>query len=297
MSSDSLNSRLEVYMAVNKDPNKDPFEEFEFRPINEGLGFHRKQKNNFSLSNNTTSSSGMTPLSANATTVNDRTSLNLTFNQKNSNTNIFETPLPRNESARNNTKKSFNIPNIEDDSIAKAQTAVNEILKNLNHKRQTDFIYETEKQKVALKKSKPILLAATLDAMLIIAAFLMSMIAMLTVTKVDLFLNLSHSATSRFVYIATIGLFLTVTFIYMVVSRTFTGCTPGEWAFDQHCGGDTKMSALTYVPRVVLRTLLVMITGFVTLPLLSYLFNKDYAGELSGLSLFIKPSTSNASNT
>lgn len=266
-------------MAVNKNTNNDPFEEFEFRPINEGLGFHRKQKNNFTISNNTASNISSTSTS----------------------TNLFETPLPRNdfrsESLRSGTKKSLQVPNIEDDSIAKAQTAVNEILKNLNHKRQTDFIYETEKQKVALKKSKPFLLAATLDAMLISAAFLMSMIAMLSVTKVDLFLNLSHSATSRFVYIATAGLFFTITFIYMVISRTFSGCTPGEWAFDQLCGNDPKMSSIAYIPRVVLRTLLVMLTGFITMPLLSYLFNKDYAGELSGISLYIKPTTSNATNS
>lgn len=270
-------------MAANKDTNNDPFEEFEFRPINEGLGFHRKQKNNFSISN--TSASSIT-----SNTTSTMTSANL-----------FEAPLPRNdsrsESLRSPSKKSLQVPNIEDDSIAKAQTAVNEILKNLNHKRQTDFIYETEKQKSALKKSKPFILAATLDAMLISAAFLLSMIAMLSVTKVDLFLNLSHSATSRFVYIATAGLFFTITFIYMVISRTFSGCTPGEWAFDQICGNDPKMAAMNYIPRVVLRTLLVMLTGFITLPLLSYLFNKDYAGELSGINLYIKPNSSNATNS
>lgn len=299
-------------MAVNKDQSKDstkdPFEEFEFRPINEGLGFHRKQKNNFSISS-TSLSNSTTSISSRPGNLNssnnmglDLASTSTSFNQnitpKSSNTNFFEAPLPRHDSRTDSSKKSFSVPTIEDDSIAKAQTAVNQILKNLNNKRQTDFIYETEKQKTELKKSKPFFLAATLDAMLISAVFLISMIAMLSVTKVDLFLNLSHAESSRFVYIATIGLFLTVTFIYMVISRSFSGCTPGEWAFDQHCGGgEIKMNALIYVPRVVLRTLLVMITGFITLPTLSYFLNKDLAGEMSGISLFIKPNSPNASNS
>ena len=142
--------------------------------------------------------------------------------------NTFTAPLPRFETRAESSSRNLQIPSIEDDSIAKAQTAVNEILKNLNQKRQTDFIYESEKQNEILKKSKPFFFAATLDAMLIMASFLLSMIVMLTITKVDLFLNLNHADSSRFIYFATVGLFLVITFIYMVVNRAFAGYTPGE---------------------------------------------------------------------
>ncbi len=246
--------------------SNDPFEEFEFRPINEGLGFHRKQK----AQSNTPSS--------------QMTSSTTTFTARPTN-NTFAAPLPRTEPASRN----FQVPTIEDDSIAKAQTAVNEILKNLNQKRQIDFIHETEKQKDVLKKSKPFFFAATLDAMLITASFLLSMIVMLTITKVDLFLNLSHPDSSAFIYMATAGLFLSVTFIYMVVNRAFIGYTPGEWAFDQRCGQEDQMNTLTYIPRLALRTLVVMATGFVALPVLSYLFNKDVAGQMTGVNLFRNP--------
>ncbi|MEK6627491.1 MAG: metalloendopeptidase [Bdellovibrionota bacterium] len=251
-------------MATNNNLTNDPFEEFEFRPINEGLGFHRKQKNQSTLKT--------TPYS-------------------------FAPPLPRNETKYEIkseirpeivSKKSFNVPTIEDDSIAKAQTAVNEILKNLNQKRQIDFINETEKQRLELKKSKPVFFAAVLDSMLITAGFLLSMILMLSITKIDLFMNLNHAETSRFVYIATLSLFLGITFIYMVVNRAFIGCTPGEWAFDQCCGNEKQASSLSYIPRLALRTLVVMATGFVTLPILSYLLNKDIAGQIIGVNLFKK---------
>ena len=112
---------------------------------------------------------------------------------------------------------------------------------------------------------------------------------MLTITKVDLFLNLSHPDSSAFIYMATAGLFLSVTFIYMVVNRAFIGYTPGEWAFDQRCGQEDQMNTLTYIPRLALRTLVVMATGFVALPVLSYLFNKDVAGQMTGVNLFRNP--------
>lgn len=254
--------------------NQDPFEEFEFRPINEGLGFHRQQKNEAAL----------TTRPASPTTLSSKTAPTLLTGSAGMS---FTSPLPRTEPA---ARAQFSIPTVEDDSIAKAQTAVNEILKNLNHKRQLDFATETERQKTELKKSKPYFFAATLDGMLIIAGFLMSMILMLTVTKVDLFMNLSSTDTSTSVYFATVGLFFSVCFIYMVVNRAFLGFTPGEWAFDQHCGSQAQSRSMTYIPRLALRTLLVMLTGFITLPLLSYLLNRDMAGEISGVSLFKKTS-------
>lgn len=245
--------------------NQDPFEEFEFRPINEGLGFHRRNKTESQQGPRATTSAG-TALTG------------------------FTSPLPRQEHAPRSQFNipTNNIPTIEDDSIAKAQSAVNEILKNLNHKRQLDFATEIERQKGELKKSKPYFFAATLDGMLIFAGFLMSMILMLTVTKVDLFMNLNSPETSASVYLATVGLFLSVAFIYMVINRAFMGFTPGEWAFDQYCGSPAQSGSLTYVPRLALRTTVVMLTGFVTLTLASYLLNRDLAGEISGVTLHKK---------
>lgn len=261
--------------------SNDPFEEFEFRPINEGLGFHRKQKTQ--AQNVQTHSQPATAMKN--TTVASTTATIPTATKTASNT--FAAPLPR-QQTRTENSRGYQVPTIEDDSIAKAQIAVNEILKNLNQKRQTDFIYETEKQRELLKKSKPFFFAAMLDGMLITASFLLSMIAMLTITKVDLFLNLGHAESSKLVYVATIGLFLTITLIYMVVNRAFAGYTPGEWAFDQRCGQEEQMKTLSYIPRLVLRTIAVIMTGFVTLPLLSYLFNRDVAGQIAGVNLFRK---------
>ncbi|MBC7741119.1 MAG: metalloendopeptidase [Bdellovibrionaceae bacterium] len=281
---------------INSGAN-DPFEEFEFRPINEGLGFHRNQKKQVtstSLAQNAGTLSAKMPTAAMPKT---NSSIAPMATMKNSVTSVatgtFQSPLPRPEArteARTETKKnSFQVPTIEDDSIAKAQTAVNEILKNLNHKRQLDFVSESTRLKGEYKKSKPHFFAATLDAMLITAAFIMCLIFMLLITKVDLFKNLTHPLTSNSVYLATFALFMSVTFIYMVVNRVFMGATAGEWAFEQTCGSANEKDKANYTPRVALRTLIVMATGFIVLPILSYLFNKDMAGQIAGVSLFKKP--------
>ncbi len=269
--------------------NQDPFEEFEFRPINEGLGFHRKPKTQTSTSIGTEAVTVVTPVAKNNRPTKAASLQTEAPASTGRSGSIFQAPLPRAETKPEVKKSStLQIPTIEDDSISKAQTAVNEILKNLNHKRQLDFVQENTKKKEEYELSRPQLFAALLDGMLITAAFLLSLIVMLTVTKVDLFLNLSHPETSKLVYLATGLLYIAVAFIYMVVNRAFMGYTPGEWAFDQRCGKDNQEQDLSYIPRLALRTLLVISTGFVSLSFLSFLFNQDVAGILSGVSLYKK---------
>lgn len=253
--------------------NNDPLEEFEFRPINEGLGFHRKQK--------TAAANGTATATSSA-----KTQTNSPISAK----SVFNSPLPR-AVARPETssRPQIQIPTIEDDSISKAQVAVNDILKSLNQKRHMDFVESTVKQKMEYKKSRPQFFASVLDGMLIVSAFLLSLIVMLSITKVDLFMNLSHPESSKMIYVATVGLFLAIYFVYMVVNRAFTGYTPGEWAFDQVCGQPQQIDEISYIPKLMFRTLFVAATGFVTMSLLSFLFNKDMAGEISGISLMQKP--------
>jgi hypothetical protein len=264
--------------------NNDPFEEFEFRPINEGLGFHRKQKT--TAATNSTATTSSAPMKSAALDLGTgATSTSTAPTPAKNKTPSFNSPLPRPETSR----PQIQVPTIEDDSISKAQTAVNDILKSLNQKRQIDFVETTAKQKMEYKKSKPQFFASVLDGMLIVSAFLLSLIVMLSITKVDLFMNLSHPQTSGMIYLATAGLFFAVYFVYMVVNRAFVGYTPGEWAFDQVCGTAEQSESLMYIPRLIFRTLLVAFTGFFTLTFISFLFNKDVAGQITGLPLMQKP--------
>jgi len=200
------------------------------------------------------------------------------------------------------------IPTIEDE-ISPGNSAVDEILQTLSKNRDLDFVKHektskttaalsttkaapTAKAAVAsntqLESSTPSFMAAILDSMLIIAASLMCLIVMLTITKVDLLANINKPDSEGMIYLSTAALFLSVTFIYMLVHRVFMGATPGEWAFDQQVGADDEIGQPLYTLKVMGRIVLNMATGFVLLPLLSMVFGRDLAGAATGTSLVKK---------
>jgi hypothetical protein len=247
---------------MSNNQTNDPFEEFEFKPLTEGLGFHRRKSE--------------------AETPTPPPSMGL------------KSPLPRPQTTPSVTVRSnsgqvitprITVPMIEDDSISKAQTAVNEILKNLNHKKQQEEIHLKNKKKLVWIATPPSFLACFLDGMLILAGFLLMLIAMLTVTGADLISNLSHPGENSLIWMATGHLLLSIYVIYMVACRAYLGYTPGEWAFDQRCGSEIQQASASYIPRVMLRTFLVVITGVVPLTLVSQILGRDIAGEWSRLGL------------
>jgi hypothetical protein len=265
--------------------SNDPFDEFEFKPLTEGLGFHRNKE---------------TPRSTNSHSNSEITSKlefrnpNLKFDTTAMPTPIvskgLNSPLPRNQfntevQTTKTSRPQINVPTIEDDSIAKAQTAVNEILKNLNHKKQQEESLAKNKKKMVWKSTTPSLLAGFLDSMLVTAGFLLMLISMLTITQVDLISNLSSPGDNHIIWLATASLLTCVTLIYMVVFRTYMGFTPGEWAFDQRCGNEMQQASSSYILKITARTLLVMVTGFLPLTLISALFGTDFVGLMTGLQI------------
>ncbi len=238
-----------------KNFENDVMDEFEFKPLTTGLGFHKK---------NETKNNEITP--ARQDKIQFRNP-NMTFS------NQSKTIQPK-----------MNIPVIEDDSILKAQSAVNEILKNLNHKKQQESQQKT-KTNFEWSSTTPSLAAATLDGMFVVALFLICMICMLTITKVDLIANLSNPGQNSAIFVATGALLLMVSFVYMTLFRMYMGYTPGEWAFDQRCGKEIDQASTSYVPKVVLRSLLVSLTGFIPLTIISFFLKFDLAGTLINLPL------------
>lgn len=236
--------------------SNDPFDEFEFKPLTAGLGFHKKNE----------------PKS-NTYSVTDKIEF------RNSNLNFASSDKPMTQQ-----KSQLQIPNIEDDSIFKAQNAVNEILKNLNHKKQLEKNLKT-KSKFEWTSTTPSIAAAILDSMFVAALFLICMICVLTITKIDLISQFSKPTETPMIIFSTVALLLTVAFNYMTLLRTYLGYTLGEWAFDQRCGKDIDLASSNYVPKLILRSLLVSLTGFLPLTALSLFLNYDLAGTLVNLPL------------
>lgn len=274
-------------MSKKTDIMNDPFDEFEFKPLTSGLGFHKESTSTKASTPSVTSkvefkSSHLT-FDTPATTTTASTSVNTAtpagFN--------LNSPLPRTATQTTTTtntqrKASINVPTIEDDSISKAQTAVNEILKNLNQKKQQEEALARNTRRPEWIAAVPSLSAGFLDTMLIAAFFLLSLIAMLAITKIDLIANISNPDPQYLIYWATLSLLGGIQIIYFVSCRAFLGCTPGEWAFDQRCGNELQQASSTYVLRVAARSLINVATGFVLMTLISLVLRFDVLAAVTG---------------
>jgi len=239
-------------------------DDFQFKPLTEGLGFHKKTETDAAEKKSTKSTTWNPQMSAD---------LDLT------------TPLPR---------KGYSKDPLPSAPSPATQNTVDDILKTLSEKRNLDF---SDKQKLRAKpvdayRSTSVDFAASLlDSMLIVAATLFCLIVLLVVTNVDLFANLYHPDQEGLIYMSLAGLIFSVAWIYLVTNRVFLGCTPGEWVFDQRLGRPDEMGSVSYALKTIARTTVTLLTGFVVFPILSMLTNRDMLGRWMGLELVRKTST------
>lgn len=255
----------------------DPFDEFEFKPITEGLGFHKKavEKNTLPLNvEEKIPSTNEKPLF--------KETLNSSFNlvEESPAQEMLTPPLPR----KNKVQAKAN--DIQVDS-----SAVDEILKTLKQNRNAEFASKIDLHTPQTEKyiqTQISLAAGVLDAMLIIASTLLFMIALLMVTKVDLIATLTNTQSNPMVFVATLAMFATVVFVYYVAHRIFIGATPGEWAYEMTVGEPAKIGTATLMINQVKRTLFVIFTGFIITPIISLVLGKDIAGMISGAFLVKK---------
>ena len=232
-------------------------DEFEFKPLTEGLGFHKKQ---------TEKEKPLAPKTA------------LKFQSEMPDLAI-QTPLPR---------KGFDSTASLKKTPAPTNT-VDEILKTLNEKKGVDFNSEKSKLRepapIVYKPTQWDISASLLDAMLVTAGTLLCLILLLVVTRIDLFANLYHPDANGMVYWSLASLVITVSWIYLVGHRVFLGFTPGEWVFDQRLGKPEEFGTTEYALKAIARSTIVSLTGFVVIPLISTIMNQDLLAKMTGLHL------------
>ncbi|MBK9324006.1 MAG: RDD family protein [Bdellovibrionaceae bacterium] len=260
----------------------DPFEEFEFKPLTEGLGFHKKKAS-------TVQKSDEDDISFEIKSTGSKLSSNTSANIEHRVVDPLRSPLPR-----KNLSSTETLP-VMDSELPSAASAVDEILKTLQKNRRLDFDNQAAQKAANLTLSKEVYKPDTwrfssslLDSMLVLAASLLCMIIVLVITKADLIANLTNPDAEGMIYISTFGLLASVSFIYLTINRIFLGSTPGEWAFEQRIGKPQDMNTVTYPLRILARSVLVILTGFIVLPTFSILLNRDLAGELTGAPLLKK---------
>jgi len=83
------------------------------------------------------------------------------------------------------------------------------------------------------------------------------------------------------------GVMFTIVFwTYLIFMRVFNGATLGEQACALRLGQPIQRMQSGYILKVIFRTTLIMMTGVFPLPILSLLFKRDLAGDISGLKIY-----------
>jgi hypothetical protein len=268
----------------------DIMDEFEFKPLTDGLGFHKKPQDG-----STAKSSSPSQLDA------------MFGNPSKSRIPDISTPLPRNSKV------------IAAEPTELPTTTVDEILKTLQEKKRPTAQFSSQvssQTKIGQSKAinainainatdvktridatpEPIKFqpaiwnfsAFVLDFMLILASNLLCLIILLVTTKVDLFANLYNPDAAGMIYFSLAALFFGTTWIYLVVNRIFLGATPGEWVFDQRLGFPHETESASYSLKIALRTSLILLSGVILFPLLSLAFGRDILGHWLGIQMMKK---------
>jgi hypothetical protein len=302
--------------------NMDPFDEFEFKPLTEGLGFHKKAvslkeglKNSGVLEDElqtvpTSIPKGLLDELPPAPTKKHSFDDVLSALEKTPlNRLTFTEPLPREPKA-----KSAEARNRADEykasmevELPKAPPVQSPFPRPEAYKQPGSGLGKDQIKKIPgqselagvgtrrgaadspQKKLIPATMSvasAALDLIICLSMALVFVAVTLTVTKVDLNAvlgNLSHDVMTQ---ISLGVLFITVMQLYVVVARAFFGATLGEWTFDLQVGQDEEQMQNSYPLKVAIRSLLNIVTGIILLPLVSAMLGRDVAGQLSGVKLY-----------
>jgi len=230
-------------------------EDFEFKPLTEGLGFHKKvidlkEKEETSVSGKASSSSFHPSVNSAAKTV-----------------HVTEP----------GARKASRIPSSSTDTTWKPtlpKANIDEAAQGLRLP-----------QLIPVAASWP---AAVFDTTMVLGLTLIFSAAVFAVTHIYISNLILMIQTDGAAQAATAAMIISVFEIYSVTCRTFFGKTLGEWTFEYRLGSYAQQQQVLYPLKVAWRGLVTAITGFVLLPALSTVLRKDVAGILSGTSVFLE---------
>lgn len=283
-------------------------EDFTFKPLTEGLGFHNKKEKHKNSIN--ASSSANAPLTSNQSQSTSSSPLekNLKFSLSETNakgdsqgTKTLKTPLPKKEMTSSSTSSSIETPTKEviDDLVKNYKKSKESPVENLKAKDPVKLSPKDipQKPQVIIKPVMPLeikdetplpwmLSPFIVDTMLVLALILSSLMSVLIITKVDIIKILSENPTDLEIWLSLPIMTLVLTLAYMSLSRIFLDATLGELIFDIRVGTEEQRESTSFSLLILARSILSILTGFVTLPIASLIMNKDYLGSLSGVKLY-----------
>jgi|GEM_PF-5436028 len=287
-------------MSQKNDP--DLFEEFEFRPLSAGLGFHKRN----SEEQNTSSLGG----SKSSTALRSDSMENISG---------LRMPLPRDggqtkrssaasAGATGNSPLVENLKGVFEDKLNKRikQNRIWDIDDQLMPKDPKESLLATkassglnqaEGEITEWKKTSFDLTALLVDSFLISAIFLLSLALFSTTTGIDVVHGLTNNTLDPDIIFAMMSLLGVIAWIYMVAARAFAGVTAGEFIFDHRLGLPSQALKASYGWKVALRTSILFATGLVILPLAEEITGKDILGKVLKLSHYRKIPSGNRPNS
>jgi hypothetical protein len=148
---------------------------------------------------------------------------------------------------------------------------------NLNWETQSGFHGGRHGQRRSYKLAMWSLAASVIDGLLLVAMNLVFMMVFLKIVRTPITANVAFD----FALIFVCG-----TWMYMITTRFFIGCSIGEAACDLRLGKPQERLSRLYFLKVLVRASLVTATGLLLFPVLSLVTGKDLAGKISGVQLF-----------
>ena len=131
--------------------------------------------------------------------------------------------------------------------------------------------------------------AGIVDGMVVAGMSVVLLVCILLITRVNLMGLLTNAQTDGPTQIHLALLFISVLQLYLLTARSFLGASLGEWAFELQLGTDEDHRRMIYPLQVAWRSMLMTITGFIVLPLISTLVGRDLAKFATGLQLYRRP--------
>ncbi|MEQ1877493.1 MAG: hypothetical protein ABL958_12680 [Bdellovibrionia bacterium] len=261
---------------------KDPFDEFEFKPLNEGIGFHKKTAQ-FKKALDVTQSMASVSLPLNKPLSDDRP-------------RWTDAPqgAPRSTIIPNQTRAPQHQPSPQPQGSVPSRIQPTMPSPNISSRGTMRPEIQTRVQEQARPAARSahkygdvnvFIPAIIFDSIVVIGLTCLFAVAVLLIVEVDLLEIIQIARTDFMTSLSLALLCLSVLELYLIIFRSFLGATLGEWAFDIQLGTAADQASAYYPLRVILRSFIVIATGFITLPILSLIVGRDLAGVLSGLSL------------
>ena len=150
------------------------------------------------------------------------------------------------------------------------------------------FFHQTVTPQQQFKEIPASLASSFIDFLITLGISALFVVSLIVITQIDVMKLLSTREMLNRTMIEISALYFGVAILYYMISRSLWGSTLGDWAFDVQLGTEKQRLHLMYPFQVLFRTIIIVATGVILVPLVSLGFGRDIAEKFSGLKLYFR---------